>query len=56
MYTKGLALRIEIPLQFILHHVTSNSHEECYNAHTYIHAKIIYIAVISKVQSQVDFH
>ena len=50
-----IVLRMEIPLQFILHHVTSNFHEECYNAHTYMHAKIIYITVISRVQAHVDF-
>ena len=52
MYTKGLVLRIEVPIQFILYHVTSNSHEECYNAHIYIHACI---AVISRIQAHVDF-
>ena len=30
MYTKGLVLRIEIPIQLILHPVTSNSYKECY--------------------------
>ena len=29
MYTKGLVLRIEVPMQLILHPVTLNSHKEC---------------------------
>ena len=30
MYTRGLVLRIEDPMQLILQPVTSNSHKECY--------------------------
>ena len=30
MYTKGSVLRIEVPIQLILHPVTLNSHKESY--------------------------
>ena len=41
MYTKGLLLRIEVPMQLILYPVTSNSHKECsvlylMHAHKYV--------------------
>ena len=32
MHTKGLMLRIDIPIQLILHPVASNSHKECFYA------------------------
>ena len=41
MYTKGLVLRMEVPIQLILHPITSNSHKECsvlylMHAHIYV--------------------
>ena len=54
MHTKGLVLRIKVPIQLILHSTTSNSHKECYYT-SCMHTKIIYIAVISRIQAHVDF-
>ena len=58
MYTKGLVLRIEVPIQPILHPVTfSTSIKSAIipNANTHIHAKMIYIIVNSRIKAHVDY-